>query len=501
MATDNFEQFVKQAWHVLEPGTPFVDGIHVHAICEHLQAMIEGRITHLVINIPPGFAKSLITAVFFPAWVWIKRPEYRFLFSSYKAEYATRDSVKCRNLIQSNWYQERWADRFQLKGDQNEKTKFENDHTGYRETTSVGTGTGARAMLVCVDDPTSVDQAASDAERIRANNWWTGTMTTRLNDLKTGHLLLIQQRLHEEDTTAVCLEQGGYQHLYLPNEFEIDRACVTHTKDGVELWRDPRIKEGELLWPTKVGPEEVAMLKRKLGSYGYSGQYQQRPSPAGGGIFQKHWWRFWTYKTINAPPVIIRLPDGKILKIPAVILPDKFDSQLQSWDMAFKDLATSDYVAGGVWGAKGADRYLLDQVRERMSFPETVAAVKKMNKKWLEAQLKLIEDKANGPAVIQALRHEISGLVGVNPDGGKIARAQAVSPQVESGNVFLPHPAIAPWVEAFIEECSAFPYGKYDDQVDQMTQALNRMRAVVLSPVSHFQPLPNVRPGDRSWMS
>jgi predicted phage terminase large subunit-like protein len=415
-------------------------------------------------------------------------------------EYAIRDSVKCRNLIQSEWYQERWGDRFQLKSDQNEKGKFENDHTGYRETTSVGTGTGARAMFVCVDDPTSVDQAASDAERKRANEWWTGTMTTRLNDLKTGHLLVIQQRLHEEDTTAVCLEQGGYQHLYLPNEFEADRRCITYTKDGDELWRDPRTKEGELLWPEKLGPDEVVMLKRKLGSYGYSGQYQQRPSPSGGGIFKQTSWRFWTYKNINVPPVLVRQPDGTMLKIPPVILPDQFDTQLQSWDMAFKDMATSDYVAGGVWGKKGADCYLLDQVRERMGFPETVAAVKRMTQKHPKAGLKLVEDKANGPAVIQALRHEISGLVAVVPDGGKVARAQAVSPQVESGNVYLPHPAFAPWVQAFIDECSSFPNGKHDDQVDQMTQALNRLRAMVVVPPRYFPP-PNPPRGDRGWMA
>ena len=345
-AEDSLRAFVEQAWDVLEPGTKFIPGVHVDAVCLHLQAMIEGRIKDLLINIPPGFAKSMICAVFMPAWVWINDPGYRFLFSSYKAEYAIRDSVKCRTLIQSNWYQDRWKDRFQLKADQNEKSKFENDHTGYREITSVGTGTGSRAMLVCVDDPMSVDQAASDAERDRANAWWTGTMTTRLNDLRTGHLLLIQQRLHEEDTTAVCLEQGGYVHLYLPNEFEVDRACKT------AIWQDPRTKEGELLWPAKVGPDEVAMLKRKLGSYSYAGQYQQRPSPAGGGIFKKWWWRYWKYKTLDCAPVIVRLPDGTMQRIHAVNLPDDLDQVIQSWDMAFKDLSTSDYVAGGVWGTK-----------------------------------------------------------------------------------------------------------------------------------------------------
>jgi hypothetical protein len=137
-AEDSLRAFVEQAWDVLEPGTKFIPGVHVDAVCLHLQAMIEGRIKDLLINIPPGFAKSLIGAVFMPAWVWIKDPGYRFLFSSYKADYAIRDSVKCRTLIQSNWYQDRWKDRFQLKTDQNEKSKFENDHTGYREITSVG---------------------------------------------------------------------------------------------------------------------------------------------------------------------------------------------------------------------------------------------------------------------------------------------------------------------------------------------------------------------------
>jgi len=322
-AEASLRAFVEQAWDVLEPGTRFIPGLHVDAVCEHLQAMMEGPIKDLIINIPPGFAKSMIGCVFMPAWVWINNPAFRFLFSSYKQDYAIRDSVKCRTLIQSAWYRDRWGDRYKLKADQNEKGKFENDKTGSRETTSVGTGTGSRAMLVVVDDPMSVDQSVSDAERKRANDWWTGTMTTRLNDLRTGHLLLIQQRLHEEDTTAVCLAQGGYQHLYLPNEFERDRACQT------SIWKDPRTEEGQLLWPAKVGPEEVAMLKRKLGSYGYAGQYQQRPSPAGGGIF-KQWWRYWKYKTIDVPPVIIRLPDGNMRRVHAVDLPEAFDQELQS---------------------------------------------------------------------------------------------------------------------------------------------------------------------------
>jgi hypothetical protein len=192
-----------------------VDGTHVDAICDHLQAMIEDRIKDLIINIPPGFAKSMLCTVFFPAWVWIKRPEYRFLFASYKSEYATRDSVKCRALIQSNWYQDRWKDRFQLKAIRT-KDEVRERHTGYRETTSVGTGTGARAMLVVSTIRPRWTRrppmpSASGPQLVDRD------VTTRLNDLKTGHLLVIQQRLHEEDTTAVCLEQGGY-HTYTAND-------------------------------------------------------------------------------------------------------------------------------------------------------------------------------------------------------------------------------------------------------------------------------------------
>lgn len=179
---------------------------------------------------------------------------------------------------------------------------------------------------------------------------------------------------------------------------------------------------------------------------------------------------------MDLPSVPVRMPDGRALNILAVPVPAEFDTMIQSWDMAFKDKDSSDYVVGQVWGAKGADRFLLDQVRARMDMPATKEAVGTLSKRWPEAAAKLVEDKANGPAVIQELRHDVDGLIEVTPEGGKIARAHAVSPQVEAGNIYLPHPACAPWIAAFVEETAAFPNGRYDDQVDAMTQALNRMR-------------------------
>ena len=175
-------------------------------------------------------------------------------------------------------------------------------------------------------------------------------------------------------------------------------------------------------------------------------------------------------------PITARMPDGSLAQIEAVELPESFETGLQSWDMAFKDLNTSDYVVGQVWGQQAADRFLLHQIRERLDFPATLRAVRKMTQDWPLATTKLVEDKANGAAVIATLKHEISGLIEVNPEGGKEARASAVSPQIESGNVYLPHPSVAAWVDGYLAEWAAFPRGAHDDQVDATTQALNRMR-------------------------
>lgn len=467
---------------MLEPETPFVDGIHARAICDHLQAVTENRIKNLVINIPPGHAKSLLTAVFWPAWTWIDRPELRWLFSSYSATLSTRDSLRCRRLIESDWYQERWGDRFTLTSDQNQKQRYENSMTGYRIATSVGgSATGERADVVVVDDPHSVDQAASDGERRAAVEWWNGTMSTRLNDFATGHKVVIQQRLHEADLSADLLARGGYELLMLPAEFEPERRCVT------SIWIDPRQEPGELLWPERVTKEDLAALKTTLGSYRYAGQYQQRPAPAEGGVFKRQWWRYWRPAHLELPPVMVRMADGELRSIPAVALPENFDQVIQSWDLAFKDLKTSDYVAGQVWGAVKADRFLLDQRRDRLDMPATLAAIRMASDKWPAARTVLVEDRANGPAVISSLAHQIGGLIPVNPEGGKLSRASAVSPQCESGNVYLPHPALAAWVDDFIEECASFPNARHDDQVDAMSQALNRLYR---EPASAYPVLP-----------
>jgi predicted phage terminase large subunit-like protein len=468
-ATRSLHEFVRQAWHVIEPSTPFVPGWHIDAIIDHLEAVSYGHIRNLLINVPPRHMKSLLVSVLWPAWEWTRSPARRWLFSSYAATLSIRDSVKCRRLLESPWYKARWGHVFMLTGDQNAKMRFDNNRSGYRLSTSVGgavTGEGGD-RIVC-DDPHNVADVTSDAIRKSALDGWDIAMSTRVNDPKTSAMVIVMQRCHQRDLSGHLLEKGNFEHLCLPAEYEGPGRV---TSIG---FSDPRTEQGELLWGERFGPQEIEDLKISLGSYGAAGQLQQRPSPAGGGIIKRHWFRYFQPRGMNLPPVEVRLPDGTLMSIPALEAPHHVEEQIQSWDCAFKDLDTSDYVVGQMWARLGAHFLLGDQFRARTDCPGTVKAVREMTARWPGTMAVLIEDKANGSAVIQMLAYEIPGLLPINPQGGKVARAHAVSPLIEAGNVYLPHPDWQPWVHDFIEECVQFPNGAHDDQVDAMTQALLR---------------------------
>ena len=442
-------EYVRQAWHVVEPATPFVPGWHIDAICEHLEAISAGELKRLIINVPPRHMKSLLVSVFWPTWEWTQHPSKRFLTASYAQGLSTRDAVKSRRMIQSPWYQQRWGQVFQMAGDQNEKMRYENDQAGYRIATSVGgTATGEGGDVLVLDDPHKASEILSTIKRETDLDWLRETWSTRLNDPKTGAEVIVMQRLHEKDATGYLLaEVGGYEHLCLPAQFEEVRRCSTPIG-----WTDPRQVEGELLWGDRFDAEALATLVGKLGSYGAAGQLQQRPSPAGGGIVKVEWFHYYT------------------------VAPAKFDEIIQSWDMSFKKTDSGSYVCGQVWGRSGANCYLLARVHKRMNFPDTKRALKKMSEDWPEARLKLIEDKANGPAIIDDLRDEVPGLVAVTVEGSKEARMHSVTPDIEAGNVYLPDKSIAPWVVEFVGNIESFPMGENDDG-DTMSQALQRLGA------------------------
>jgi len=460
LASCSLRQYSALAWKIVEPETLFVPNWHIDAISDHLEAVTRGQIRDLIITIAPRHAKSLTVSVFWPTWGWIGKPSIKWLYAAYAQTLSTRDSVKSRHLIQSPWYQVRWGDVFEMVGDQNEKTRYENDKTGYRLATSVGgSNTGEGGDVIVVDDPINLQEAHSENARKEVCRWWDEVMSSRRNDPKKSARVIIMQRCHEADLVGhLEAKNAGYERLNLPTEYKPSRI-VLPSKIG---WVDPRKLDGELLWPARFGPTEIAQAKVDLGSYAFASQHQQDPAPDEGGILKRMWWRY--YKA---------LPDLSTA-----------NEIIFSLDCAFKDLSDSDYVAGGVWARWGASCYLVDQVRDRMNFPTTLMAVRGIVAKWPMIREKLVEDKANGSAVVATLEHEIPGMIPVNPEGGKIARAYAVSFMVEAGNVYLPDPTIAPWIEDFVRECAVFPAGANDDQVDQCTQALRRFHESLSKPPS-----------------
>lgn len=457
----HLSEFIRQAWHVIEPKTPLIWGWHLDAISEHLMAVSRGEIHDLLINMPPRHMKSIEVSVAWPVWEWIDHPEIRWLFSSYGAGLSIRDALKSRRLIQSNWFQQNYGHCFELAGDQNAKTRYDNDRTGYRIATSVGgAGTGEGGDRIVVDDPHNVNDAESDPVREGTLTWWDETMSTRGNNPETAARVIVMQRVHAKDLSGHVLEKGGYTHLCLPAEYErirpvyVDgalREVDPHLHPTLLGFVDPRKEEGELLWPERFTRKALDKLKVSLGSFGVAGQLQQRPAAREGSILKRDHWQF--YKT---------LPE--------------LDEMIISVDCTFKDKLSSDFVAIQVWARKGANKYLIHRLKERLGFGATLIAVRGVKALFPKAIAVLVEDKANGSAVIETLKKEIAGVIPIEPEGGKVARAFAIQPEHEAGNLWLPDPSVDPTIEEFIGTCADFPAVPHDDEVDSCTQAINWYR-------------------------
>lgn len=441
-------EFVRLAWHIVEP-VPLIGGWHLDIMCAHLEAVTRGELDRLVINIPPGMTKSKLTSVLWPAWVWTMQPSHKWMTATFDVTLAQRDAMAMRALVKSPWYQKRWPDTVVDESGNAKDTQgaFFSTAGGFRYSTTVrGGATGWHANTQLVDDPIKPSDVRGSPESARNAldgvwEWWRGTMASRKADPKRFARVVIMQRLHEGDLAARCVAEG-YTHLMLPMRYEPERRCLT-------AWgADPRTEPGELLCPERFDEKAVADTEREMGSQVASAQLQQRPAPAEGNIFNRSW----------------------LLREWGVLPADC--QYIQSWDLAFKDTATADFVCGQVWGYSEATYYLVHQIHGRMGMPETIAAIKAMTKLYPRATAKLIEDKANGPAVEQMMRREMAGIIMVNPEGGKTARANAVAPLFEAGNVRVPK---APWVDAWREEMASFPFAPNDDRCDATTQALNYM--------------------------
>lgn len=439
--------FAKQAWRVLEPTTPLKWGWALDAICMHLEAVTDGRITRLLMNVPPGTMKSLLTGVIWPAWEWGPRgmPEMRYVGTAHEENLAIRDSRKCRDLIKSEWYQRLWP--MPLDRSLDGKREFGNTQKGIRQARSFTSLTGVRGDRVIIDDPISTDGANSDAKLESVRTTFLETVPTRINS-DASAIVVIMQRVHEKDPSGIILGDGlPYVHLCIPMRFEPDRRCTTAIG-----WTDPRTDPGELMFPERFGEQQVQELEATLGSYGTAGQLQQRPAPRGGG---------------NILTAMIGVVDA----VPAGVA-----EWCRGWDLA-SSRDSGDYTAGCKIGRLQDGRFIIaDMVRGRWE-PSTRDATLKATAQRDGSMLRQSIPQDPGQAGKSQVAAFAQLLVGHNlhfsvESGDKETRANPLVSQINAGNVIMLR---APWNDSFIAECSSFPRGANDDQVDAASRAFNAM--------------------------
>lgn len=367
-AERSLDSFIQQAWSVIEPGTTYINNWHIQLIAEYLHAVNDGEIRRLIINIPPRHMKSIEATVCFPVWTWTRHPERRFIKVSYSDSLSRKHNILSRDIINSPWFQQNWGDRFTLKDDVNRQNEFENNHHGMMYSTSVGGAiTGNGADIIIIDDPQNPLMANSETERQNSIDFFKNTLQTRLNDPKTGAIIVIMQRLHENDLTGYILSEDlGYTHLCLPAEAE-KKTIITFPKSGKVITRE----EGDPLNPQRFDKDVLSNLKKSMGSLQYAGQFQQVPAPAEGVIFRREW--LGNFYSDGAAPNT---------------------NDIQSWDMAFTKSEGSAKVAGFVMGRHKSDIYIKDLINEKMTFTESVAAVRTLTGKWPRARAKVVENKA-----------------------------------------------------------------------------------------------------------
>ena len=508
LAERSLYKFAQQAWHVIDPA-PFIGGgFAMQAVCDHLEACADGHIRNLIINIPPRFSKSTLCGVLFPAWVWTQKDSsptkgsgVQFLHASYSQNLALQDSIKCRRLIESEWYQNRWGKGVSISSDQNTKSQFDLASGGRRNTVSVGgSTTGMGGNYLIADDPNNAREANSEAVILSTIEWWDMAWSTRLNDPKTGVKIVIQQRLNERDITGHILTKdvGNWTHLMLPMRFEPERRVYTClmppelTDDGEGIyWTDPRQNEGDLLWPERFGDDEVSELERTLGPYGSAGQLQQRPQPAGGGIIKRTWWEPWTAPAF--PDMVATI--GSVDLAYTTKKENDF-SAMTCWGIWRDDGETSAVIARDFSGRiirevkseKQADVpkiMLTNAWQERLEFHELV---EKIIETARESKLDILLIEAKGPGI--SVAQEIKRIAGmeefsvrlVNPgDLDKVARMHSVVHLFAEGLVYAPTKAGDPdlfrsWADTVITQVEAFPKGMHDDLVDTVSQAITYMR-------------------------
>ncbi|HKT10213.1 MAG TPA: phage terminase large subunit [Terriglobia bacterium] len=448
---NNFYSFAAAGWKILEPSREWRPTWYRKAIAEYLQAMWAGEYKRLLITVPPQSGKSTLVTKLFPTWIWTRAPGARCLFASYSFEgLAVPMSIERRRLIESRWYQENWGGKFQLSQDDNLKWRYSNSMGGHHIAVTGATGIGGDLLIV--DDPHSADEARSDTERQATVDRFDNTLMTRLTPEGRGLCVVVCQRLHERDLAGTLIEKGGWEHLDLGAEAEKPQKLFMPVSKRWILRRRKALLDSVSM------PKEFLEAKRiELGPAGYSAQYQQRPAPSEGIIFNPAWWK--------------RHSDRPEVEMIAI-----------SVDANFK--AGRDPVAVHAWGFKGPKSYLIDWQTIQVGFVGTKNLVREFVHAH-RANVVLIEEAANGAAIIEELSQEFP-VVPITAIGSKEARAEAVAPQVAAGFVSIPEGARG---DKFVLDAAKFPLGANDHDVDAMTQALNWRRQNAFGLMEYYREL------------
>ncbi len=460
MCETNLYTFVREAWEVVRPGTPFEDNWHLHVICDALERISAGERARLVINIPPRHMKSLLISVFWPCWEWITQPHRRWMFASYSGDLATDLSVDRRTIIESEWYQRHWGHRVRLLKDANLKTKFANTARGQMVATSVGgTVTGKGGTRLICDDPIDPDKAASDDVREGANLWFRRTFVNRVDSDKNSAIVLVMQRLHEEDPAGIALNELGYDLLKIeaigePPDGADSVSYVTKARTYVR-------KRGNVLWPERYNKAFLDEQKVALGENGFAGQYQQIPHAKGGTLFQVHRLQLLTVEDYArvAPQVI---------------------AWCRGWDAAGTP-GGGDYTAGAKLGLLNDGRILIAHMhRHQWSSADVDALI--INTAHADGHDCFVREEQEpgsaGVAVIQQRQRRLMGYLynGIRSTGEKVVRWQPFSVHVNNGNVLV---APGGWVREMVSEMEAAPRSRKDDQLDALALAYNQLTLAV----------------------
>ncbi len=444
LARNDFSYFARGGMKVLLPATEILWNWHLDLICNRLEDVIEGRIRRLIINIPPRYGKSLITSVSLPAYILGRKPEAEVVCISYAQGLSEKMAHDTRRLMNSPYYHRLFGPR--LTSPRAKLGELKTGQGGCRLATSVdGTLTGRGGDFILIDDPLKPGEAASDTCRQAVNDWYDSTVTSRLNNKETGAIVIIMQRLHEDDLVGHLTAQGDWEVLSLPAIAEENEVHVLRTPLGL---RTHIRKAGEALHPQR---ESIAVIERertRMGSYVFAAQYQQRPAPAGGGEIRPEWFRSYDAQR-----------------------PPEFTQIVQSWDTASKDSERADYSVCTTWGqTRERQYYLLDVYRDRLQFPDLKRKLRQLAELHKASQV-LIEDTASGIQLLQELRFEgLTSIHAIKPKGSKYERLIARTPLIEAGKVWIPDQAH--WLDAFLHEVAMFPNGRHDDQIDSLSQAL-----------------------------